>query len=58
MQDTGHPGNTPGCISPFFLPENASGICFAHLYTPHDIIAIKVMPSSGRAHPQLQCVKI
>ena len=65
MLDTGHPGNTsehnrntPGCIFPCFLPENPSQICFMHLYTPHDIIATKTMPPSGRAYPQVYCVQI
>ena len=39
------------------LPENASQICFVHLYPPHDIITMKMTPPSGRAHPQLHCVK-
>ena len=42
MQGTGHPGNTPGCIFPCFLPENPSCIHFAHPYAPHDIIAAKM----------------
>ena len=64
MLDTGHPGitsehnrNTPGCIFPCFLLENPSWVHFLHPYAPHDIIAIKAMPPSGRAHPQLHCVK-
>ena len=28
------------------------------LHAPHDIINMKMMPSSGRVHPQLHCVKI
>ena len=29
-----------------------------HLCAPHDIIGAKIMPPSGRAHPQLYCVQI
>ena len=62
MQDTGHPentsGNTPGCIFSCFLPENPSWIYFVHLYTSHDIIATKMMPSSGRAHPHVYTVQV
>ena len=43
MQDTGHPGITPGCIFPCFLPENPSGVHFMYLYAPHDIFATKMM---------------
>ena len=61
MQDTGHPGNTIETLQVVsflvFLPENVSWVSFAHPYTPHDIIAAKIMPPSGRAHPQLHCVK-
>ena len=61
MLDTGHPGKHVGTlkvVSIFaFLPENVPVACFAHLYTPCDIIAIKIMLSGGRAHHQLHCVK-
>ena len=40
-----------------FLPENASGMHSTHLYAPCDIIDMKTTPPSGRAHPQLHCVK-
>ena len=40
-----------------FLPENVSWVCFMHPYAPCDIITAKTMPPSGRAHPQLHCVK-
>ena len=40
-----------------FLPENASGMHFAHLYMPHDVITVKMLPPNGRAHPQVHCVK-
>ena len=60
MQDTGHPGKHLGTlqvVSIFaFLPENVPPICFALPCTPHDVIATKMMPSSGRAHPQVYCV--
>ena len=29
----------------------------AHLCAPHDIISMKMMPPSGRVHPQLCCSK-
>ena len=32
-------------------------MCFAHPYAPCDVITVKMMPPSGRAHPQLFCVK-
>ena len=56
MQDTEHPGITPGCFFPCFLPENPSGVHFVHPCTPHDIINEKMMPPSGRAHPQVYFV--
>ena len=31
---------------------------FAHLYAPHDVIAMKMMPPSGRAHPHLYTVQV
>ena len=48
-----HNRNMPGCIFPCFLPENASGICFVHLYASCYVIT----PPSGRAYHQLHCVK-
>ena len=61
MQDTGHPGKTIGTLQVVsflvFLPENASWIHFVHPYAPCDVITMKTMPPSGRAHPQLHCVK-
>ena len=61
MLDIGHPGKHLGTLQVVsiiaFLPENASWICFMHLYAPCDIIATKMMPPSGRTHPQLHCVK-
>ena len=61
MQDTGHPGKHLGTlqvVSIFaFLPENVPPMHFALLYAPHDIIATKMMPSNGRAHPQVYCVQ-
>ena len=55
MLDTGHPGKHLGTlqvVSIFaFLPENASWVCFLHLYAPCDVIAMKMMTPSGRAHP-------
>ena len=39
-----------------FLPDKHPR-CFMHLYAPHENIAVKTMPPSGRAHPQLHCVK-
>ena len=57
MEDTGHPRNTIGTLQVVsflvFLPENASWICFVHLYALCDIITAKPMPPNGRAHPQL-----
>ena len=57
MQDTGHPGITPGCIFPCFLPENPSWVHFVHPYAPHDVIVVKTMPPSGRAHPHVDTVQ-
>ena len=34
MQDTGHPGITPGCIFPCFLPENVPLMHFVTLMHP------------------------
>ena len=51
LQTTGgHTRNTPGCISPCFSTRKTPGMHFAHLYAPHDIIAAKMMPPSGRGH--------
>ena len=61
MQDTGHPGKTIGTlqvVSIFaFLPENVPGVCFVPPYAPCYVIAVKMMSPSGRAHPQVHCVK-
>ena len=60
MLDTGHPGKHLGTLQVVsflaFLPENVPGVCFVHLYAPCDIIAMKMMPSSGRAHPHAYTV--
>ena len=40
-----------------FSARKAPQICFAHPYAPCDVIVAKMMPPSGRAHPQLHCVK-
>ena len=59
LQDTWeHNKNTPGCIFPcFFSARKTPVMHFVHLCTPHDIIGVKIMPPSDRAHPQLHCVK-
>ena len=49
--------NTPGCIFPHFSTRKHILGTFVHSYAPHDIVAAKMMPPSGRAHPQLHCVK-
>ena len=33
-------------------------MCFAPLYAPHDIIAMKMMPSCGRAQPHAYTVQV
>ena len=40
-----------------FLPKNASGMHFAHLYAPCDITTTKMMPPSGRAYPHAYTVQ-
>ena len=40
-----------------FLPENHPDV-FCTPVCCHDVIAIKMMPPSGRAHPQVYCVQI
>ena len=67
--DSGHPGitsennrNTPGCIFPWFQclfkPEKHPQ-CALHTHVhPCDVIAAKVMPPSGRAHPHEYTVQV
>ena len=42
----------PGCIFPCFLPENVSGCILQTCVHPCDIIAVKIMPPSGRHTPR------
>ena len=41
-----------------FQARKAPWICFAHLYTPYDIIATKMMWTSGRAYPHAYTVQV
>ena len=42
---------------PKMHPQSSNAI-FGAPIAPHDVIDMKTMPSSGRAHPEVYCVKI
>ena len=68
MQDTGHPGitsetiGTPQVVSfhgfNAFSSQKNTPDAFCTPVHPHDIITVKMMPPSGRAHPHAYAVQV